>query len=43
MVPSEALEQFVGVETDRLDHALLGMKLLLDLLQTEQKLIVLAS
>ena len=35
VVPSETLEQFVGVETDRLDHALLGVELLLDLLKEE--------
>ena len=35
MIPSEALEQFVGMETYRLDHALLGMELLLNLLQNE--------
>ena len=33
VVPSKTLEQFVGVETDRLDHAFLGVELLLDLLK----------
>ena len=35
VVPSEALEQFVGVETYRFDHALLGMELLLNLLKND--------
>ena len=33
VITTETLEQFVGVETDRLDHTLLHVELLLDLLQ----------
>jgi hypothetical protein len=36
VVPAETLEQFVGVEAYRLDHTLLGVELLLDLLKNDK-------